>query len=169
MEKRRVVKKGRVVITRKGKFVLKLADKIISQIKPYCIKIQLVGSIRRGEQNPIDIDLLVIPKKNGKQNIEEFLSKKGKLIRHGEKVVSYNIEGVQIEVYFTTSDSWGAGLLTYTGSSGHNIGLRMYAKKKGLKLNQYGLFKEEKKIAGRTEKEIYSALGKEFKKPEERK
>jgi len=168
MEKRRVVKKGRVVITRKGKFVLKLADKIISQIKSYCIKIQLVGSIRRGEQNPIDIDLLVIPKKNGKQKIEEFLMKKGKLIRHGEKVISYSVEGVQVEIYFTTKNSWGAGLLTYTGSSGYNIGLRMYAKKKGFKLNQYGLFKGEKMIAGKSEKEIYASLGKKFKEPEER-
>lgn len=165
-EERIVVKKGRIITTRKGQFVLRLANKIFSELKPYCKKIEFVGSIRRGSKNPIDIDLAVIPK--DKIKIEEILKKRGKLIRHGEKVISYLIEGVQIEVYFTSAESWGAALLTYIGPSGHSIGIRMYAKRKGFKLNQYGLFKGNKKIAGKTEREIYNALGKRYKSPEER-
>jgi len=168
MEKRRVIKKGRVVITRKGQVVLKLAEKILSDLKPFCRKIQIVGSIRRGEKNPIDIDMVAISKVNGKEKIEGVLARKGKLVRHGEKVVSYMVQGVKIEVYFADFDSWGAALLTYTGSSEYNIGLRMHAKKKGFKLNQYGLFKGDEKIAGKTEKGIYAALGKSLKKPQDR-
>ena len=169
MEKRRVLKKGRVVITRKGDFVLKLANNIVKKLKPYCKKIEIVGSIRRGEKEPIDIDIVVIPKnKQSKGDIEKIISKNGKLVRHGEKVISYLIEGVKIEIYYTDVGSLGAALFSYTGPSGLGIGMRMYAKKKGLKLNQYGLFKDKKKIAGKTEKEIYDILGKEYKKPEKR-
>jgi DNA polymerase (family X) len=163
-KKRRVIKKGRLVITRNGPFVLKLANRIFSDLKPYCRRIEFVGSIRRGEKNPVDIDIAVIPR--DKDKIEEVLRKKGKLVRHGEKLISYLVEGVKIEIYITSVDSWGAALLTYIGPSGHSIGLRIYAKKRGLKLNQYGLFRGTKKIAGKTEKEIYRALGKKYKRPE---
>ena len=56
--------------------------------------------------------------------------------------------------------------MTYTGPAGYNIGLRTVAKKKGLLLNQYGLFKNKKHIAGKTERSIYTALGKKYKIPE---
>ena len=169
MKQIKVIKKGRVVITRKGSFVIKLADKIVSKLKSFCKKIQIVGSIRRKEKEPIDIDIVIIPKnKKSKEEIEKVLFDKGKLVRHGEKLMSYIVQGVKIEIYFTDADSWGATLLSYTGPSGSSIGMRMYAKKKGLKLNQYGLFKGGKKIAGKSEKDIYDALGKKFKKPEDR-
>ena len=168
-EKRVVMKKGKRVITRKGKFVLNLADKIYSQIRPYCKRAEIVGSIRRKIQDPIDIDMVVIPRsEKNKQEIEKILSKKGKLVRHGQKVISYIIKGVKTEVYFTDSESWGAAVFAYTGPSGYQIGIRVFAKKMGLKFNQYGLFKGKKKIAGKTEKEIYKALGKQYKKPEKR-
>jgi len=125
-----------------------------------------VGSIRRKQKNPVDIDIVVIPK--DKEKVERVLSEKGKLVRHGEKVISYMIEGIKVEVYFTDSDSWGATVMSYTGPSGSSIGLRMIAKKKRLKLNQYGLFKGKKKIVGDTEKGIYKKLGKSWKPPEKR-
>ncbi|MDD5192821.1 MAG: hypothetical protein PHH54_02465 [Candidatus Nanoarchaeia archaeon] len=163
---RRVLKKGRIVITRKGSFVLKLANSIVNEIKPYCRRIEIVGSIRRKEKNPVDVDIVLIPK--DKEKIKQILIKKGKIIENGEKQFAVKIKGVKVELYFVSSDYWGAALFAYTGSSGYSIGLRIKAKKKGLKLNQYGLFKGNKKIAGKTEKEIYKSLGKNFKLPEER-
>ena len=59
-------------------------------------------------------------------------------------------------------------LLAYSTRFGESIGLRVIAKRKGMKLNQYGLFKDGKRIAGKTEKEIYHALGREWKSPEKR-
>jgi len=56
-------------------------------------------------------------------------------------------------------DSYGAALQYFTGSKGHNIHLRGIAKAKGLKINEYGVFKGKKKIAGKEEKEIYRSLG----------
>lgn len=59
-------------------------------------------------------------------------------------------------------------LLTYTGSYGNNIGLRVIAKKQGMLLNQYGLFKGGLYIAGKTETSIYKALGRSLTPPKER-
>ncbi len=166
MEKRMVEKKGRIVVTRRGVFVLKLSKGIFNLLKPYCRKIEIAGSIRRKEKEPVDIDIVLIPK--DKNKIEEIMGKKGKLLQGGEKKARFRIEGVNVELYYTNEEEWGATLLAYSSEAGAGIGLRVVARKKGFKLNQYGLFRNGKKIAGRTEKEIYSALGRPYKKPENR-
>jgi len=169
MEKgeRRVLKKGKIVVTRTGSFVIRLATSVVKEIKPYCRRIKIVGSIRRKEKNPVDVDIVIIPK--DEEKIKQILIKKGKIIENGEKQFSVRIKGVKVELYFVSEEDWGAALFAYTGASGYSIGLRIRAKKMGLKLNQYGLFKGNKKIAGRTEEGIYEALDKEYKVPEQRK
>ncbi|MCK9595824.1 hypothetical protein M0R19_01425 [Candidatus Pacearchaeota archaeon] len=167
MERRVVFKKGRIVVTRKGSFVISLSKKIVRLIKPYCKKIEIAGSIRRKEKNPVDIDIVLIPK--NREKLEEFLKTKGKFIQGGEKKSRWKVEGVKIELYYATLESWGAMLLAYSSKFGAGIGLRVVAKRKGFKLNQYGLFtKSGKKIAGKTEREIYHSLGRQWKKPEDR-
>jgi len=167
-EVRRITKKGRIVETRKGNIVLKLATKIVSKIKPYCKKIEIVGSIRRKEKNPVDIDIVVIPK--DKEKIKSILSKEGKFLQGGEKKASFRIEGVNVELYYTVPEEWGAALLAYSSEFGAGIGLRVVAKRKGFKLSQHGLFnmKTGKRVAGKTERNIYHALGRPWKSPEKR-
>jgi len=166
---RRILKKGRIVSTRKGSFVIKLAKRIVSQLKPYCKKIEIVGSIRRKEKNPVDIDIVLIPKnKKSKMKIEELLEKNGKRILGGEKKAYFRVEGVEVELYYTVPAEWGAALLAYSSKFGAGIGLRVIAKKKGFKLNQHGLWKGKKRVAGKTEEEIYHALGRPYKEPWER-
>lgn len=148
------------------KDVMKLAEKLKKELKLFCRKIEIAGSIRRHEENPVDIDIVLIPK--DKNKLEEFMKKKGKFVQGGEHESTWKVEGIKVELYYTTGDEWGAELLAYSGKKGSNIGLRMIAKKKGLKLTQHGLFKGKKKIAGKTEREIYSALGRPYKKPEDR-
>ena len=152
----------------RGQRVLNLSRKIISLLKPYSKKIQIAGSVRRGEKNPGDIDIVLVPK--NKSNLENFLSKKGKKIQGGEKESTWKIEGVQVELYYTVPEEWGATLLAYSSRRGSGIGLRIVARLKGFKLTQHGLFnrKTGRRIAGKTEKEIYRALGRPYKKPEER-
>ena len=62
----KVLKKGKIITTRKGTFVLKLAERLIKQLKPYCKKIQVAGSIRRKKKAPIDIDIVLIENQIGK-------------------------------------------------------------------------------------------------------
>ena len=152
----------------RGKSVLSLAKRIVSSLKPYCKKIQIAGSIRRGEKNPGDIDIILIPK--NKKKIGEILGKKGRKILGGEQKVFFKIEEIEVELYYTIPEEWGAALLAYSSRRGSGIGLRIIARMKGFKLNQHGLFsrKTGKRIAGKTEEEIYKALGRKWKKPEER-
>jgi DNA polymerase (family X) len=167
MKKRVVIKKGRIVVTRRGDVVINLADKIVKSIKPLCSRIEIAGSIRRKEKNPVDIDIVLIPK--DREKLEEFMKKKWKYLQGGEKKSSWKIEGVKVELYYANKEEWGAELLAYSSQFGASIGLRMIAKRKGLKLSQHGLFNSKgKRIAGRTEEEIYHSLGRPWKKPENR-
>ena len=166
MKKRVVVKKGRIVITRNGQVVINLSKRVINNIKPYCKRIQVVGSIRREEKNPVDIDIVLIPK--DKEKLEEKMSKLGRFIQGGEKESTWRVKGVKIELYYTNQEEWGATLLAYSSTTGSSIGLRVVAKKKGFKLTQHGLFKGKKRITGKTEEEIYKALGRLYKEPKYR-
>lgn len=145
---------------------IKLSKRLVNYLKFYCKKIKIVGSIRRKEKNPEDIDIVLIPK--NRKKMEEAMKKKGKFIQGGEHESTWRIEGVKIELYYTVSEEWGAALLAYSSKAGSGIGLRMIAKRKGFKLNNHGLFKGKRRIAGKTEKEIYKALKRPYKKPENR-
>jgi len=166
---RHIFKKGKRITTRQGKIVINLANKIVSNIRPYCKRIQIVGSIRRKEKNPVDIDIVLIPKnEKNKKKIEEILKRKGRFLEGGEKRASFRIKGVKVELYYTTIEEEGAALLAYSSRFGASIGLRLVAKRKGFKLNQHGLFRRGLGVAGKTEEEIYKALGRPWKKPEDR-
>lgn len=149
-----------------GVFVRNLAKKLVVELKPYCKKIEIAGSIRRKAPNPVDIDIVLIPK--DKEKIKQKLSEKGSFIQGGDKKARFRIEGVKVELYFTTPESWGATLLAYSSATGSAIGLRIVARKKGFHLNQYGLYKNGKLIAGKTEQDIYKALKRPYKKSENR-
>ncbi len=165
-DKRIVLKKGKFITTRKGSFVLRLSKELLQKLNPLCHKIKIVGSIRRVEPDPVDIDYVIVTK--DKEKIEATLAKIGKRLSGGEKHIQYKIEGVKIDIYFSEPKEWGAMLLTYTGPWQYNVGLRTLAKNKGLLLNQYGIYKNKTKLAGKTEKDIYKSLGKDYKKPEDR-
>lgn len=150
--------------------VINLAKDLKAKLKPLVKKIEIAGSIRRHSNNPQDIDIVLIPKDRIK--LEEYLRTilKGNFLQGGNYESTWTIKNVKVELYYTTEDEWGAELLAYSGKKGSNIGLRLIAKRKGLKLTQHGLYdrKTGKKIAGKTEEEIYHALGRNYKKPEYR-
>ena len=86
------------------------------------------------------------------------------------KAVVISKQGLQVDVRAFSNEEYGAGVLYFTGDKQHNIWLRKIAIRKGLKLNEYGLFdkKTGKRIAVNTEKGIYKKLVKRIPKPEER-
>jgi len=153
---------------KKKSYVISLSKRILKELKPLCKKIQIAGSIRRGKLNPVDVDIVLIPK--DKEKIKRFLSNKGKFIEGGEKEMTFKIESVKVELYFTNEKEWGAMLMAFSGKRGSNIGLRIIARTKGLKLTRQGLFERRtgKIVAGRTEHEIYKALNRPYKEPWER-
>ena len=77
---------------------------------------------------------------------------------------------MQVDVRIVTEEEAGAALLYFTGSKEHNIQLRTLARERGWKMNEYGVFDAEtgKRLAGKTEEEIYTLLGYRFIQPEDR-
>jgi DNA polymerase (family 10) len=152
---------------KKGEKVINLAKKIEKKLKPLCKKIEIAGSIGRREENPKDIDVVLIPK--NRKNLEYFMKTKlnGKFLQGGKHESTWDIKKISVELYYTNEEEWGAELLAYSSKKGAGIGLRIIAKRKGFKLTQHGLFnrKTRKRIAGKTEKEIYAALKRPYKKP----
>jgi len=152
----------------RGKHVISLSKRIVNQLKPHCKRIEVAGSIRRKEKNPKDIDIVLIPK--NREKLVNFMKKKARYLQGGEHESTWNINGVKVELYYTNSEEFGAELLAYSSKKGAGIGLRIVARLKGYKLNNHGLFsrKTGRRIAGKTEREIYAALGRKYKEPWER-
>ena len=131
-------------------------------------KIEWAGSLRRMKENIGDIDILATGKDKEKiVQVFTHLPEIKEVLASGETKASVIVEGgTQIDLRVVEEDSYGAALQYFTGSKGHNIHLRGIAKAKGIKINEYGVFKGKKKIGGEEEKEVYSSLGMEWIEPE---
>lgn len=143
---------------------LPIVHKVITYLKGHAkfVDIAPAGSLRRGRADIGDCDVLVatddpIPV------MEAFVKMPGvaQVLAKGDTKASVFTGGLQVDLRAVPVESWGAALQYFTGSKAHNIKLRELAIKKGYKLNEYGLFKmdTDEKVAGRTEEEIYNALG----------
>ena len=147
----------------------KLAEQIIEQIRPFCDRLVVAGSIRRKKSEVRDVDFVLIPKPLLWHRIVATLQQNmdAKVLKHGEKAAQVTIDGVNVDLYSATEETWEPLLLIRTGSAEHNIKLSMIARKKGMKLSHKGLIQNEK-IDASTEKEIFEALGIDYVLPEER-
>jgi DNA polymerase (family 10) len=160
-----------------GRISFKKAEKIALRIVKEIKKLKEVkeaipaGSLRRKKETIGDIDI-VIKTGNPEMVLKKFVKMKfvKEILGVGtEKATIIAKEGLQVDARVFTDKEFGAGLLYFTGDKGHNIWLRKLAIKKGLKLNEYGLFdKQGKRIAGKSEEEIYSKLGLKYINPEKR-
>ncbi|MDI7261284.1 MAG: DNA polymerase/3'-5' exonuclease PolX [Thermodesulfobacteriota bacterium] len=131
-------------------------------------KIEWAGSLRRMRENIGDIDILAAGP-NHEKIVHAFthLSEVKEVLSSGETKASVIVEGgLQIDLRVVEEDSYGAALQYFTGSKDHNIHLRGIAKSKGIKINEYGVFKGDKKIGGKKEKDIYGALDMDWIEPE---
>ena len=165
-----------------GRFHLDEADATAQQLiqhlaaMPGVERVTPAGSLRRGRETVGDLDILVTGKAavNGKQRdalIEKILLFPGSLqvLAKGENKVSFKLRnGMQIDVRLLPPDSFGAAMQYFTGSKTHNVSLRQRALKMGLTLNEYGLatVEDNRRVAGKTEDEIYAKLGLDYIAPE---
>jgi DNA polymerase (family 10) len=131
-------------------------------------KIEWAGSLRRMRENIGDIDILATgPNKEKIVHTFTHLPEVKEVLASGETKASVIVEGgIQIDLRVVEEDSYGAALQYFTGSKGHNIHLRGIAKTKGIKINEYGVFKGEKKVGGKEEEDVYLALGMDWIEPE---
>ncbi|MBU1045636.1 hypothetical protein KJ616_00755 [Patescibacteria group bacterium] len=134
-------------------------------------KIDLAGSLRRREETIGDIDILAMTSRPEKVvsffiNLPEVVRIWGK----GKTKASVRLrQGIDADLRVIPEISYGAALQYFTGSKEHNVALRKIAIEKGMKLNEYGLFKGKRRVAGRREKDVYAALGLQWVSPELRK
>lgn len=132
----------------------------------------IAGSLRRRKETIGDIDLIVVSESIFHKNIINGIllyDQIHQVLMKGNTKLSLLIgkEEVPCDIRLVDSTALGSALLYFTGSKQHNIQLRTMAKKKGLKINEYGLFDSNShKIGGRTETEIYRQLGMSFITPE---
>jgi DNA polymerase (family 10) len=124
-------------------------------------KIEVAGSLRRMREDIGDIDILATGSE-GKRIISVFtdLPEVKEVIASGDTKGSVVVEGgTQIDLRVVEEESYGAALQYFTGSKPHNIRLRSIARAKDIKINEYGIFRNDKRIGGREEPEVYTALG----------
>jgi len=138
-------------------------------------KIEYAGSLRRWQETIGDIDILVTVKSAKKSHeavMNHFVKYPEvlKVVARGDTKSSVALQsGIDVDLRVVDSKCFGAALHYFTGSKPHNIRIRDLAKKKGLKINEYGVFKNEKFIGGKDEKEIFSSVGLPYIIPELRK
>ena len=121
----------------------------------------IAGSLRRMRETIKDIDILTISDDTEK-TVKEFTKMpfvKEVLASGSTKGSVITKDGMQVDLRVVGPESYGGALLYFSGSKAHNVRLRGMAQKKGLRINEYGIFKGEKKLAGETEKEMYENLG----------
>lgn len=146
-----------------------LAQEIVDHLTPYCTRIEVAGSIRRQRPFPRDIDIVLIPKNQGQLAVA--LQCLGETRLRGKKLEERVYKGVQVDLYFTTPETWATLLLIRTGSKAHNIKLTTLAKNRGWHLyaSGHGLFnKKGERIAGDNEESFFSVLGLPYAEPWER-
>ncbi len=165
-----------------GRFLLDAAeneaDKIIDHLRNYpgVEKVTPAGSLRRGRETVGDLDVLVTGKACAndaqREKLIEHIIKLPALmevIARGENKVSFRLRGgMQVDVRFLASASFGAATQYFTGSKAHNVALRQRALKMGYTLSEYSLARldNEKAVAGKTEEEIYAKLKLDYIAPE---
>ena len=160
-----------IAIVRKGQarmhlgIALPLARHIVGLLReiPSVKRVEPAGSLRRMRETIGDLDILVATAKPSAV-MKAFTAAPfcARILAAGETKSSIlTSEGVQVDLRVVSPDCFGAALQYFTGSKEHNVHLREMAIRKGLKINEYGVFRTRtgKRLGGREEGDVYQAMG----------
>ncbi len=146
---------------------LPMAESLAERLRllPGVRRVEIAGSIRRGAETIGDVDLLC-DAADGKRIVSEFVKfeEVERVLARGETKGSVTLKTasgreMQIDLRVVAGESFGAAWQYFTGSKQHNVRLRERAVRKGWRLNEYGLYTGERRLAGRDEEGIYRRLG----------
>lgn len=146
------------------------ADEIVSRITahmkkcPAVTRMEWAGSYRRGRETVGDLDLLAVASNRDEamDHFEAFPERTQTIARGEQKKISIRVgKAFQVDMRLVDASEFGAALQYFTGSKDHNVHVRRIAGTHGLKINEYGVFREADnvRIAGETEEELYAAIG----------
>ena len=119
------------------------------------------GSLRRGRETVGDIDILATAS-DSRDAIRRLTSNSEvqEVISRGRTRASVRLRNeIPVDLRVVPAESYGAALVYFTGSRAHCIALRRLARARGLKINEYGVFRAGQRVAGKTEESVYAALG----------
>jgi DNA polymerase (family 10) len=147
-----------------------IAEALVQYLKrtPGIKDITVAGSFRRRRETVGDLDILVTARQNSPV-MERFIAydEVSEIVSRGKTRSTVVLRsGLHVDLRVVPQVSYGAALCYFTGSKAHNIAIRKIGVRKGYKVNEYGVFKGEKRIGGRTEQEVYTKLGLAFIEPE---
>ena len=151
--------------------VMATVDQIMKKLKEVDLvsRVAPAGSYRRMKETVGDLDILVESNDNRKV-MKKFtaFSEVKKVLESGETKTSVVVEGldIQMDLRVVPEESFGAALMYFTGSKDHNVRIRSLALRGGLKVNEYGVFRNDTMVAGKTEEDIYKFLNLQFIPPE---
>jgi len=139
------------------------AEAVIAYLEesPGVKQVVAAGSYRRAKETIGDLDILVTAA-SGSPVMDRFVSypEVEEILAHGPTKASVRLAcKLQVDVRVVPEHSYGAALQYFTGSKAHSVMLRQLAQQRGLKLNEYGLFKGDRSVAGATEESVYAAVG----------
>ena len=130
--------------------------------------VEVAGSYRRRCETVGDLDILAVCGE-GSDIMDRFVNYedvKTVMSRGDTKAAAVLRTGIQVDVRVVPEESYGAALHYFTGSKAHNIAVRTLGVKRDLKINEYGVFRGGRRIAGRTEEEVYRQVGLPYIEPE---
>jgi len=123
-------------------------------------QIEAAGSYRRGRDTVGDLDFLAVATDAAAvmNHLAAYTGVAEVLLRGETKLTARLQTGLHLDLRVVPAESFGAAMQYFTGSKAHNVVVRGLAKDRGLKVNEYGVFRGEEQIAGRTEEDVYAAL-----------
>jgi DNA polymerase (family X) len=151
-----------------------LAEAVATRLVDYLSAVEGVkrvtaaGSYRRRQETVGDLDILATGD-DGKRIIQRFTEYESvrEVISQGETRSTVRLRpDLQVDLRVVADESYGAALLYFTGSKAHVVALRKLALEQDLKINEYGVFRGEERIAGATEEEIYALFDLPYIEPE---
>lgn len=122
--------------------------------------VEVAGSFRRKCEMVADLDLVATCSKDSEM-MDLFTQYEDveRVISRGRTRSSVTLHsGLQVDLRIVPPSSYGAALLYFTGSKSHNIAIRRLGQKKGLKINEYGVFRGNRQVAGKTEEDVYHSI-----------
>jgi len=131
--------------------------------------VEVAGSYRRRRDTVGDLDVLVSASRNAPGVMDAFAGYEdvAEVLAKGSTRGTVRLRnGVQVDLRVVAPASFGAALFYFTGSKAHNIAVRKLAIARGLKLNEYGLFRSDRSVGGRTEQDVFDAVDLPFIPPE---
>ncbi len=150
------------------------ADRIARRLTDYLRRIPgveavaVAGSYRRGKETVGDLDV-VVTYSPGSDVMDRFTAydQVERIVSKGQtRSTVFLRSGLQVDLRAMLKESYGAALHYFTGSMEHNVAVRHLGVKRGLKINEYGVFRGDERVAGKTEEEVYAQVGLPYIDPE---